>query len=279
MPTKQEWVAILRDIAHDEGLDGEDTDRFVRFFVAFEYKPGTRTLDTAYAREWAGRFRKKTEYMFADPKTITTFLVPIDGKEEARQRMRRQYEDAKWRVPPISEMLDRQFGSGRRVPARSRRYEVSTDPDRIAEVADYVEHHGIYSTGELAAMTRGVSTEAYSYFPGLYEAGDERIPRAIKQAAKRKLVQIYEQQGRSPAWIAAELERDMVPASLRRAPRSRRTPGSVLTMPDETLGHLVNARVNAGLRAAGILKVPKSRGNPVEAGARRGLRLLRAGRR
>lgn len=63
------------------------------------------------------------------------------------------------------------------------------------------------------------------------------------------------------------------------ARRSRRTPGSVLTVPDETLGHLVNARVNAGLRAAGILKVPKSRGNPVEAGARRGLRLLRAGRR
>lgn len=118
MPSKQEWVAILRDIAHDEGLDGEDTDRFVRFFVAFEAKH--RTLDPHYAREWAGRFRKKVEYMFADPDTINTFLVPIDGKEGARQRMRRQYEDAKWRVPPISEMLDQQFGSARKKPAAKR---------------------------------------------------------------------------------------------------------------------------------------------------------------
>ena len=116
MSSKQEWVAILRDIAHDEGLDGEDTDRFVRFFVAFEAKH--RTLDTGYAREWAGRFRKKVEYMYADPDTVNTFLVPVDGKEEARQRMRRQYEDAKWKVPPISEMLDRQFGSARKKPAR-----------------------------------------------------------------------------------------------------------------------------------------------------------------
>jgi hypothetical protein len=102
--TLVEKIAALKMIASKKVIGSANKIRFVEFGTLFWGGQG-KNMDPSYAEEWAGRFNKMCEYIYADKET-TRYLIKVDGMESARKRLINQYKSAGWSLAGIKEQME-----------------------------------------------------------------------------------------------------------------------------------------------------------------------------
>lgn len=83
-------IEELQDIAVQVGLSKSETNRFIKFAIAWYNDSGKRLwVDKRYGREWAERFYWEKEYFLSDEDRIR-LLIKVDGMKSARSRLAKQ---------------------------------------------------------------------------------------------------------------------------------------------------------------------------------------------